>query len=228
MISDLIRSIFKNRSIATAPDDLLNYFVDQLWSAAVQGYGANITEVDFDSPDYELLDALQDDVIRFSSAKDDVMNRAMYRELVGPDGVIRTFGEFRKAAYEVADIHVHSWLKSEYNLAITSAQAASKWAGIERNREDLPLLYFDAIIDGHTTEICRAFDGVTLPIDNPFWDEYYIPNHYGERSTVRQLADGELTDISTIVFPEKIPAMFKVNLAKQKKLFPPDHPYYNG
>lgn len=228
LISKLILSIFNNKTVAGAPEDLFNYFVDQLWEGVIKGYGSDITGVDFDTPDYDMLNALQNDVIRFSSAKDDVMNKAIFGELADDAGHLRSYTEFRKAAHGIAGEHVHTWLKAEYNLVITSAQAASKWVSIQAHRETLPLLKFDAVIDSSTTEICRNFDGVTLPIDHPFWDEYYIPNHWGERSLIRQLEDGEISDASAIVFPEKIPAMFKVNLAKRKLAVPPDHPYYNG
>lgn len=226
LITSLLKSIFKNQSISSLPDALKKMFVDQLWKSIVSGYGTDIGDVDFDTPDFEMLEALKNDVIRFSSAKDDTMNRALQNELFDEQNNIRSWTDFRNAAHSITNDHVHSWLKAERNLAIVSAQAASKWVAIERNREDLPLLQFDAVMDESTTEICRNFNGVTLPIDDKFWDQYYIPNHYGERSTIRQLDEGELTDTSKIVYPEKIPTMFKVNLAKMKKAFPPDHPYY--
>lgn len=222
----LIRYIFKNKSIAGAPTALQELFADELWKAVSEGYAENTPAIDFDTPDYDMLDALATDVVRFSSAKDTVMQKALYRELVDDTGVLRSYSQFEKAAYKIADTHVRTWLKAEYNLAITSAQAASKWVQIEKDAADLPLLQFDAVMDSSTTEICRNFNGITLPINHLFWEQYYIPNHFGERSLIRQLAEGVETDPATIVYPDKIPDIFKTNLAKQKKAFPPNHPYY--
>lgn len=193
------------------------------------GYGNTIDDFDFDTPNYKMLDALQADIIKFSGAKNDTMNRAIGRELVGPDGLLREFKEFKIAAHQIAKDHSSTWLKAEYNLAITSAQAASKWVTIEEDANELPMLEFDAVMDGRTTEICRNFNGIRLPLTDKFWDLYYIPNHYGERSTIRQDIDnGRVTDPATIIYPEQIPAIFRINLAKEKLVFPPGHPYYGG
>lgn len=228
LITTLLRAIFKDQSIADAPEALKEMFAAQLWAAVVKGYGSDISDVDFDSPDYDMLTALKEDIYDFSSGKYGMMTSSLFNELMDSDGRVRSWTEYRDAAHTITNSHVHTWLKAERNLAITSAQAASKWVNIIKNRDDLPLLMFDAVIDDHTTEICRNFNGITLPIDHWFWKQYYIPNHYGERSLIRQLDEGETTDESTIVFPEKIPDMFKVNLAELKKIFPPDHPYYSS
>jgi len=229
LIDRLLRSIFKNRTIADAPQKLKQYFIEQLTEALHEGYGATLDDIDFDTPNYKMLEALQEDVVKFSAAKNDVMNRAIARELIGPDGLLREWKEFKIAALQITNDHTEAFLKAEYNLAIVSSQAAAKWVQIEEDAEDLPVLEFDAVMDGHTTEICRNFNGIRLPITHQFWDLYYIPNHYGERSLIKQDVDnGKLTDTSTIIYPDKIPQIFRVNLAKEKMVFPPGHPYYGG
>lgn len=227
LIEKLLKTIFKDRSIATAPQKLKNYFIAQLTEALGEGYGAALDDFDFDTPDYKMVEALKQDIIKFSAAKNDVMNKAIAKELIGPDGMLREFREFKIAARQIAKDHTDAWLKAEYNLAIVSAQAASKWVKIEEDINDLPILEFDAIMDDRTTEICRNFNGIRLPVNHVFWDLYYIPNHYGERSTIRQDVDnGKITDASAIIYPDKIPDIFKINLAKNKMIFPPGHPYY--
>lgn len=229
LIEKLLRNIYKNQSISRAPKALMDYFIEQLTDAIIEGYGASLDDFEPDSPDHVMIEALQADVVKFADAKNDVMNKAIARELVGPDGALRSYKEFKIAAAQITGDHTDTWLKAEYNLAVVSAQAASKWVRIEADAEDLPILEFDAIMDGRTTEICRNFNGIRLPYDHPFWDLYYIPNHYGERSLIKQTQDnGKLTDYSTIVVPDKIPEIFKVNLAKNKMVFPPGHPYYGG
>jgi len=229
IIDALLKKIFKDRTIATAPTKLKQYFIDQLLEAVGEGYGAALDDFDFDTPDYKMVEALQADIVKFSAAKNDVMNKAIAKELIGPDGMLRDYKEFKIAALQITRDHTDAFLKAEYNLAVVSAQAASKWVQIEEDANDLPILEFDAVMDGHTTEICKNFNGIRLPFNHPFWDQYYIPNHYGERSTIRQDVDnGKQTDTSTIIYPDKIPAIFQVNLAKNKLVFPAGHPYYGG
>lgn len=227
LIDELLKYIFKNRTIAGSPAKLRSYFADQLMRALNDGYGASLEHFDFDTPDYNMLDALAKDIVKFSGAKDAVMQKAIARELIGPDGMLREWKDFKTQAYQITSDHSDTWLKAEYNLAIASSQSASKWVQIEQDANDLPVLVFDAVIDKRTTELCRNFDGIRLPITDPFWDMYYVPNHWGERSLVKQDVDnGKFTDKATIIYPEEIPAIFRVNLAKNKMVFPPRHPYY--
>lgn len=175
-----------------------------------------------------MLASLQRDVIHFSSAKDYAMRRAMANELIDSDGKLRTFSQYRNAAYGIADTHVNTWLRAEYDLSINAAQMAAKWVNIKKQVDVFGLLQFDAVIDDHTTKICFSLDGVIRPVDDPFWDTYYPPNHFGCRSTVRQLDDGDVTPGDDIVYPDNIPDIFKTNLAKKGLAYPPAHPYYEG
>lgn len=229
IIEDLLKQIWKDKGITGEPNAATaRYFAEQLWKAVQEGFEQEITEVDFDTPDYRMLANLQRDIVHFSSAKDYAMQRAMASELIDEDGKLRSWTGFRNAAYGVADTHVHSWLRTEYDTAIAGAQMAGKWQQIKQEEGLFPLLQFDAVIDKNTTHLCRSLDGVIRPVNDPFWDEYYPPNHFGCRSTVRQLDDGDPTPVDQIEYPEKMPELFKVNLGKQGLAFPPDHPYYDG
>lgn len=118
------------------------------------------------------------------------------------------------------------WGDTEYNMAVTGAQMSGKWQNIQAQKHIFPLLQFVAVMDGHTTDLCRHLNGIILPVDHPFWQTWYPPNHWGERATVKQLKSGEVTPDDQIVYPEKIQEMFKVNLGERGLIFPPDHPYY--
>lgn len=123
------------------------------------------------------------------------------------DGVkLREFAAFKEAAINITTDHM-GWLKTEYNTAVSGGQMAAKWVDIEKNKDILPLLQFDAVMDGQTTELCSGLNGVIRPVDDPFWNTYYPPNHFNCRSTVRQLRSGAVTDLNEIEYPE-IPAMF--------------------
>lgn len=225
----MIRRVWKAKGMPASLDKwLTEYFASELWQATIAGFGNSLDDLDFDTPDYIMLRKLQENVWQFSAAKNYSQLRALTDALTGDAGQLRSFSEFRKAAFDIVDTHVGTWLRAEYNLAVVSSQAAANWVKIEQDKELFPLLYFSAIIDDGTTEICRNFNGITLPVDHPFWDLYYVPNHFGERSTIQQKQSGRVTDPTTIVFPDKIPAMFKTNLAKNGLVFPADHPYYVG
>lgn len=226
IIERLIKNIFNNRSIAHVSDDMYSHFVDQLWDAVVKGYGADIVDVDEESIESSVLKYLNEDVIHFSAAKDDVMNRAIFRELVDASGEFRPFNEFKKAASQIINDHNGAWLKAEYNFAVASSQMTRRWHEVEAGKDVLPLLQYETVGDDRVRPAHRELEGVIRPVDDEFWEWYYPPNGWLCRCTVRQLADGVVTE--NYVTPDDIPKMFKVNFGKLKKVFPPDHPYYGA
>lgn len=212
------------------PEGLINEavttaFAKKLFTAVQDGFGVNFGSIDYDTPDYEMLQALQTNVWHFSAAKNYTQLRELSNALIDTDGKLRTFSQFKQIALQINDKHVNQYLKTEYNLAVTGGQMAGKWVNIEANKDILPLLEFDAVIDTQTTDLCRRLNGTILPVDHPFWSTYYLPNHFGERSTIRQLTSGKVTQAENIPSAD-IPDMFKTNLAKEGLIYPKGHSYF--
>jgi len=229
LLEKMFKRIYGTMGIPDTIDKgMVKYFATEFFGAVEKGYGAELISIDYDTPDYLVLRNLQENVYQFSAAKNYQQLKDTTRALIGEDGKLRTWTEFKNAAYKINNEHVTSWLAAERNNAITCGQASAIWQRAQENKDVLPILEFHAIIDGHTTDICRNLNGVRKPIDDPFWDLYYIPNHFGERSDILQQPGGRITPTTDITFPDKIPPMFKTNLAKNGLVFPKDHPYYTG
>lgn len=207
--------------------DLVRYYAEAIWQELVNGFGKDLPgPVDYDTPDGEMLLHLKRNVYQFSGAKNYAQMKAMTEALIGPDDKLRTKSEYFREAHKINNQQVHAWLDAESDLAIASGQMASRWLQIQEEKDIFPYLYYDAILDKGTTDMCRNFDGILLPVDHSFWDQYFPPNHFRCRSDVQQRDSGRVTDASKIVYPAKFPPMFKVNLAKRHLAFPPDHPYW--
>ncbi len=52
-----------------------------------------------------------------------------------------------------------------------------------------PFLMFDAVMDSHTSEICRACDETVLRHDDPWWATHRPPMHHSCRSQVISLSE---------------------------------------
>src|SRR5690606_32266181 len=115
----------------------------------------------------------------------------------------------------------------EYQTAIAGAQMASKWEEIQRMKATYPLLEFIAVEDDHTTALCRSLDGGIRPVDDAFWMQFYPPNHYNCRSTVKQLRKGNITPDDETAGAE-IPELFQVHLGHGGLPFPEDHAHFEG
>ncbi|RQO78101.1 hypothetical protein DBR40_09125 [Pedobacter sp. KBW01] len=204
---------------------MLENYAGKLTEAVLKGFGRNVTDADWDTPNYNMLNALKTNVWQFSAAKTHTQLRDMGKALVAPDGTTtRSFNDFKIEAQRIAGKQV-SWLRTEYDTAIGGGQFAGQWVDIQARKAALPLLMFDAVIDGHTTDLCLSLDGIIKPVDDPFVKKYYPPNHYNERLVIRQLAEGKVTPDNETPQPD-IPKMFSTNLAESGLVFPLDHPYY--
>lgn len=228
-VTAMILRVWKSRGLPKNGVDVsvVKEYAGRLWTGIVEGYGLDFPAIDFDTPDYRMLESLQQNVWQFSAAKNHQELIAINNQLLDANGNVRSFADFRDAAQRISIDHVRH-LETEYNTAIGGAQMASEWVDIESTIDDLPLLMFEAVMDGNTTDLCRSLDGVIRPVNDPFWNLYYPLNHYGCRSRVRRLASGQITPTDQIIYPTDLPKIFKVNLGKQGLAFPSDHPYFYG
>jgi SPP1 gp7 family putative phage head morphogenesis protein len=223
-----VERVYKSKAMPSLNQSITHAYANIFSKAIEKGYGVNLNEIDYNSTDANAITNLIESAYHFSAAKNYTQLRQLTAALVDDKQKLRSFSEFKKAAYTITDAHNNKWLKTEYNTAIASAQMASKWQDIQANKNTLPLLQMDVILDTQTSATCKPLEGVIKPIGDPFWATYYPPNHFGCRSTVRQLAKGKITPDHEIVHPEKVPPMFKTNLAITGNLFPNDHPYFIG
>jgi len=82
-------------------------------------------------------------------------------------------------------------LRTIYQANLRTARAAGQWDRIERNRQSHPyLLYRLGPSENHRAEHV-AWDGLLLPIDDPFWAAHMPPNGWGCKCHVRQVSKRE-------------------------------------
>ena len=228
-VQNMVERVWKEKGLPEGDMDkpVIAEFEKRLWAGVEKGYGRKLTNIDFTSPDNDMLAALQKNVWQFSAAKNYQQLRALTDALIGDDGKLRSYKDFKLEAFKINDQHINQWLNTEYDLAVSGSQMAAKWVNITDQSDTLSLLEFDAVIDSRTSDLCRSLNKTILPIDNSFWKIYYPPNHFRCRSTVWQRQKGNIT-LADKVPSADIPPMFRVNLAQEKLVFPPKHPYYEG
>ncbi|MBK67912.1 MAG: hypothetical protein CMP22_07250 [Rickettsiales bacterium] len=83
-------------------------------------------------------------------------------------------------------------LSTIYYTNLRSAYAAGHWQRIERSAKTRPYLRYVAILDDRTRDRHRAWHGIVLPVDHPFWSQFYPPNGWGCRCSVQQLSKRDL------------------------------------
>jgi len=226
IVLKVAKAMFEGKKTGVIDRDLLKKTAEHLQEAVTSGFGFSLDDEDLSTRDLEMLKAIHKNMFVFSGVKTYQQLRAISDKLIGEDGKARQWGEFKKEVLKVHNNYNVTYLKAEFDHAIVSSQAIRQWQEIQDTKDTLPLLQFDATLDNRTTDICISLDGVTLPADDEFWDKHFLPLHWGERSVIRKLSSGKITDKKDILLPDLKP-MFENNVGKTGVAFPDTHPYYD-
>lgn len=70
---------------------------------------------------------------------------------------------------------------------LRTAHAAGHWDRIQRQKQVFPYLRYVAVMDERTRDQHRAWHGIILPVDHPFWRTHFPPNGWLCRCRVQQL-----------------------------------------
>ena len=220
--------IFNSGSKVTFSPGLLSRTVAQIQEKLIEGYGRDFPQIIYNTPDYEELRNLTENVYSFSAAKNYQQLKDMTLALTDGERIV-TEGEFVERVKAMNLKYNRDWLITERNTAVAGGQMASRWVEFERNRDITPLLEYSTVGDNKVRAAHALLDGVRKPVDDPFWSRYYPPNGWNCRCDVIAVPDknAEPTQDEKITVPE-IQPMFRTNLAQAGIIFPKGHPYFKG
>lgn len=85
-------------------------------------------------------------------------------------------------------------LRTNYDTAANAAYSAGQWEQIQENKALFGYLRYATMQDGLVRDEHAALDGLTFPVDDPFWNSYMPPNGWNCRCSVEQLMESELPD----------------------------------
>jgi SPP1 gp7 family putative phage head morphogenesis protein len=228
-------------TVEDLPKELYLSTANLLKEGIYEGYGGTLTDFVLDSPDYELLAELRENIYMFSAAKTFTQTLEMSDKLIGKDGYTKSFKDFKLEAGEIFETYDKNYLRTEYDTAIGQARAANKWQQVQSNKKDLPYLMYSAVMDSHTCEICSPLDKIVARVDDPFWDSNMPLNHFHCECVVISMdedmaseqgvsGEDEIKEKSTFSQINKNP-LFNMNPGKDKVIFQDTgrnkHPYFD-
>lgn len=198
-------------------------------SGAVQGF----TESNYPpTHDESFLKSIRHSNEVFSAFKVHAMATKMAERLIGEDGKLRSYEEWRKAVAPIASHHVGSWLRTEYDTAVIRAHQAADWREFEHNKDIFPNLEWMPTTSPSPEVGHAAFWGkpVILPVDDPFWKEHRPGDRWNCKcsleptdTTVQRLDDEELAEAAK---PEHRAQRGLEGDPARKGLITDKHPYY--
>jgi hypothetical protein len=194
----------------------------QLMKAAFTGYGKSFDTITTNK-DFVALKQIEGNVYVFSGFKNYQQLKETSLFLKDDDGNFKSFKDFLSDVKKVDATYNEVYADAEYDTAISSAQGIATWQQIMADIKHSPNLTYRTS-GGDVCPICAPLDGLTFPADSPFWDKYYIPNHFRCNCDTEQ-NDDEVSDISMDDLPDLAP-MFNNNVGKNGVIFPDSHPYF--
>lgn len=168
----------------------------------------------------------------FSVFKTHAMGTKMAERLIGEDGKLRSFEEWRKAVAPIARHQVGSWLRTEYDTAVIRAHQAADWIEFEANKDIFPNLQWMPTTSVSPESSHQVFwsKPVILPVDDPFWQEH----RPGDRWNCKCSLDATDADVQRLDPQERKEAAKPEHQAQRglegnpayKGLITDKHPYY--
>jgi len=224
----LFKSIFSGKvSVFDLPVNLYKAIQKNIFEGVTNGFGGNLKDFGKDTLEHSILKGYEANTYAFSGAKTFQQVKDMSISLFDK-GKRVSFSEFEKRAGAIFDTYNKTWLSVEYNTATNQALSGSRWAQIERDKFDFPLLRYQTVNDARVRAEHVTIDNIVKPVNDPFWSTYYPPNGWNCRCIVTKHEEGELkeTDLSKIDDLEKPNKLFRMNSGKDKVIFDPKHPYF--
>jgi hypothetical protein len=198
---------------------------EKLTNGVYNGFGKALTDVEWNSPDYKMLNDLRNNVYVFSGAKQYHQVREMTDAIYDKDR-IKPFSEYKKTGTDIFKNYNENYLRAEYNAAISQSRSASMWMDIESNAELLPMLTYSTVGDGRVRIEHAMLNNISRPVNDKFWDYAYPPNSWNCRCTVLQTDSSEKSSLKGVNILKDIPPEFRMNSGKDRIVFSEKHPYF--
>lgn len=216
------------------PDDyyvsetMVELIATHLRQAVESGYG-NLASFAAGSTDAATIKQLNDNIYKFSAAKNYNMLRDINAALLDSDGKRRSLNDFNRAVENLNIEYNRNWQATEYNTAQASSQMASKWNQYQDEAEAVPMLTFVTAGDEHVRDSHRKLDGMTAPANDPVWKKIWPPLDWGCRCDVIQHENDNAK--RKVPGDDELPVIgkgFENNAGATGEIFDTKHPYFKG
>lgn len=113
-------------------------------------------------------------------------------------------------------------LKVIYDTNLRTAHAEGQWARIQDVKDTLPYLMYDHTPSAHERKEHKAWDGLVLPVDDPWWKAHYPVKAWGCKCRVIQLGSRQLDRMGAQVgtAPEETYAQYTNTRTGETQLLP--------
>lgn len=162
----------------------------------------------------------------FAAFKVHMMGEDMAAKLFDEGGNLKPFGKWVRDVSAISSHQVGSWLRTEYDTAVIRAHAAADWQEFERNKDIFPNLKWMPTTSPEPESTHAAYwrMGLTLPIDDPFWNEHHPGDRWNCKCSLEATDDPVVRPVG--LEPTQPQRGLENNPGKDGHTFSDNHPYF--
>lgn len=229
LFGNMMRSLFREKGS--------EFRVELVADPAVQEFiGAHAAVLDSTFERTEMSDTMRRRLSRsnyiFSGMKAFHELHEAFPSLLDENGNRKPFERFLNDVRSIDQTYNANYLRAEYNFVSASAEMAAKWEGFMQDGDRYHLQYRTQKDDKVRPEHA-ALDGVTLPVSDSFWEEFYPPNGWNCRCTVVQVRKSkypatphdEAMRLGDEALQRDTKGIFRFNPGLENKSVPDYNPY---
>ena len=155
-----------------------------------------------------------------------------FPSLLDENGNRKSFEQFFNDVLKIDSTYNRNYLRSEYNFVQASASMAAKWESFQ-DAGDRYNLQYRTMNDSKVRPEHASMHGITLPMSDSFWNDFYPPNGWNCRCTVVQVRKSkypvtphdEAIALGQAATQDDTKGIFHFNPGKEQKAVPDYNPY---
>jgi SPP1 gp7 family putative phage head morphogenesis protein len=203
-----------------------------LMGEVFRGFGVDWSTPDITMGDFETLASFKNNVFLFAGCKTAQQVKEVQSLIMDEAGYLRPWAQFKKLARRHFSVYNENWIRAERTAAFSLAQSAAAWKDVEEAKDLFPWMQYQTKEDLHVRQSHQILNGITRPVDDPFWNTHFPPIDWSCRCGWEQLTDEEAKRtrkgrVDTAV--KEVPnPVFSFNPGKEGIIFGPSHPYFKA
>ncbi|HLP52169.1 MAG TPA: hypothetical protein VK154_14870 [Chitinophagales bacterium] len=230
-IEQLAHSLYTGTHTGAVDSYLVYRDAQLLMQHCYTGFDANFDTPGLTTNQFTMLQDMEHNIYQFATFKNHRFLSECRAMLEDSKGHKPSLDEYLKAVKGLNKIyHTYRSDVEADNVKVT-AQAVKLWQDALLQKRKLPYLVWRTTGKDTRCPACGALNNTKLPVEHHFWNDHFVPAHYGCHCTIEQTnSKDDLT--SDAKLPRPIYGgrrrIFKRNAGKNNgELIPLEHPYFD-
>lgn len=187
LTDEMIRKIWEAADTVGTKSKLIAREGVQFLKGLRSGWAKRLNDVTWDSPDLLTLSYMEYNSFLFSSGKTEARLASISKLMIDKDKLqIRDFNDFKNRAQETVKNFNGSWLKTEYNLAVATAQNAAAYSRALQEAGIIDKFVYITAGDNNVREGHALLNGKVFSLKDKAALKVWPPNGYGCRCEAQQ------------------------------------------